>query len=288
MDIRISAAATTSPPPSAVPPRGSVSRVLLALGGERSARRALRDAFAFARALGAELHVIRVVPHVHGRASDGPLSLARALRESQRVVVAGRHARALCDRVLVERLPSQRIGVRLGAFTAQVAERAAELRADIIVLGPHRRRLAGLATCLASRSGCAVLVAKGRPPFSTLLAATDLEDEQIPVLRRAARLGSELNAAVVALHAVVDPASRVSSLSLTHRREALERAALGVGSSMLPLLLSADSSAQCILEGANAHAADLIIVGTRTRATTAARVLEQARRSVLVAPIRQC
>lgn len=266
----------------------SARRVLLALGAEREAGRGVREAHAFARGLGAELHVIRVVPCVRDAALDGHLSLARALRESQDVVVAGRHTRAMCDRVLVERLPSQSICVRLGTFVAQVAERARQLDADIIAI-PHRRRLGGVARHLALQTGRGVLVTRGSVSFATLLAATDLEDEGTPLLHGAARLGDTLNASVVALHGVIDdPAQGVGCAALDERREALERAALNVGPSIRSLVLRARSGAQCILEGARSNAADLIIVGARARssaAATAARVIQRARRSVLVAPI---
>lgn len=280
----VSAQAT---PPPAKHSRATTARVLLALGGERLAARALREAHAFARALGAELHVIRIVPRVHGDTTEGPVSIARALREAQRAVMAGRHTRALCDRVLLERLPSKSVSVRLGAFITQVGQRAAELEANIIALVPQRQRIGGVATRLALQTGRAVLVARGRGTFATLLAATDLKDAQTPVLRRAARLGRELNAAVVALHGLVDePSNRVIPVALEQRREALERATLMVGSSILPLVLRAKSSAQCILDGARVNAADLIVVGARARSAasaTAADVVKRARRSVLVA-----
>lgn len=292
MDTSSRRSTPVPPPKSPAAARHSqrkVARVLLALGGERSAARALIDADAFARALGAELHVVRVVSNVGRAAPEEPLSIARAIRESQCAVAAGRHTRGLCDRILLERLPSRSICVRLGAFVSQVAQRAAELDADIIAIVPHRRQLGAVATHLALETGCGVLVARGRGSFATLLAATDLEDDQTPVLRRAARLGQELDAAVVALHGVVDePSSSGCSVALERRREALERAALAIGSSIRPLVLRAKDSAQCILDGAKTNSADIIIVGTRARSAagaTAAHVVRRARRSVLVAPI---
>src|SRR6187401_2747156 len=77
-----------------------VDRVLLALGTERSPIHTLRETLRFAAAMGAELHVIRVVSATARPASPSLDCVARALREAQRVIVAARHTRKLCDRVL--------------------------------------------------------------------------------------------------------------------------------------------------------------------------------------------
>ena len=60
------------------------------------------------------------------------------MREAQRAVMTGRHTRGLCDRVLLEPLPSRSIRVRLSVFVAQVAMRAAELDAEIASLVRER------------------------------------------------------------------------------------------------------------------------------------------------------
>lgn len=79
--------------------------------------------------------------------------------------------------------------------------------------GCHRRKspLAATVIRVAREADRPVIVTRGHPDFGTLLAATDLEDRQVPLLRTAAQLGHELDATVVAVHGVLGPhAGRVS------------------------------------------------------------------------------
>jgi nucleotide-binding universal stress UspA family protein len=267
------------------------ARVLFALAAARTVPRALQEADAFAQRLGAELHLLRVVPHVDTKAPSPPRNLVQAVREAQRVLSAARHTRKLCDRMLHHELPSLRICVRLGTFVEQVAQRASELDAPLIVVPPGTMRLAQTVTELARRTDCPVLVPKGRASFMTLLAATDLEDPRTPVLQRAAEIGRELGAAVVALHSWRDSASgRGSPATLEQCRERLERAAGGFDARFEPIVQRALDPVQSILDQARAHDAGIIVVGTRPRpggslGSAAVQLVRRARRSVLVAPV---
>jgi hypothetical protein len=96
-------------------------RVLLALGAERTPTRLLQEAGGFALALGAQLHVMRVVAHASIDASSSEGRATRARREAQRLITAAHHARAVCHRILKEPLPSERFSVRMGSFVEHVA-----------------------------------------------------------------------------------------------------------------------------------------------------------------------
>lgn len=266
-------------------------RVLFALATGRTVPRALAEADAFAQRLGAELHLLRVVPHFDTEAPGPPRNLVQAVREAQRVLLAARHIRKLCDRMLHHELPSPRICVRLGSFVDQVAQRASELDAPLIVVPPGTAHLAQTVTELARRTDCLVLVPKGCASFMKLLAATNLEDPRTPVLQKAAELGRELGAAVVALHSWLDSATgRGSPASLEQCRARLERAAGTFEGRFEPIVQRAVDPVQSILEHARLHDAGIIVVGTRPRAgrslaSAAAQLVGRAQRSVLVAPL---
>jgi nucleotide-binding universal stress UspA family protein len=259
------------------------------LGTERAPIRALREAHRFARAIGAELHVIRVVPTTARLASPSLHCVARALREAQRVIAAARHTRKLCDRVLSEQLPIKQLCIRLGVFVDQVALRAAELGAATIAVAPSHQRLGPAATRLARETGCAILIPRGHSSFLTVVAATDLRDANTPVLRKAAHLANTLGATSIAVHSMVDTAD--GSPPLEVRRASLERATRDIDSRFEPIIVRAPDAAQGILDQARANDADLIIVGVRStnrRASasgTAAGVIKGARQSVLIAPL---
>jgi nucleotide-binding universal stress UspA family protein len=274
--------------PLASKPR-KAGRVLLALGTERAPIRALREAHRFAQALGAELHVIRVVPTTARLSAPSLNCVARALREAQRVIAAARHTRKLCDRVLSERLPIKQLCIRLGVFVDQVALRAAELGATTIAVAPSHQRLGSAAMRLARETGCAVLIPRGHSSFLTVVAATDLRDANAPVLRKAAHLANTLGAASIAVHSMVDTAGAFPPVE--DRRASLERATRDIDGRCEPIIVRALDAAQGVLEQARANHADLIVVGVRPASrcapasSTTARVIKAARQSVLIAPL---
>jgi nucleotide-binding universal stress UspA family protein len=260
-------------------------RVLIAFGGERAPVRALRDAFRFALALGAEPHVLRVVgPGLSAELTRRHMA-ARAQHEARRLRAAARHARVLCDRASGERLPGPQVSARLGTFVDQVALRAAEIQADLIAISPNRKQLAATVQCLARTTSCAVLVPRRAGSFMRLLAATDLEEPDTPLLRRAAQLGRHLDASVVALHGV--PADGgANAPSLEERLLVLERATRHLGGQFESVVLRTRDPVREILEQSRHRNVDIIVVGTRRHAAgTAARVMRSAQQTVLVAPL---
>jgi nucleotide-binding universal stress UspA family protein len=283
---------TSMPPSREHAPRDGTLRVLLALGAERTRTRLLQEAADFSLALGAELHVMRVVAHASIDASSSDGGTARAGREGQRLIAAAHHPRALCDRILNNPLPGERFSVRMGTFVDQVALRASEVGADLIAVSPHRRSLEATVQRLAQQADCPILVPRNCRTFATLLAATDLEEPNTPLLRRAARLGRDLDATVVALHGVLEGASRNPvAPSLEQSLLMLESATRSLGGRFESVVLRASDLARKILDQARQRNADIIVVGVRPlrdpkrHPSTAAQVMRRSRRSVLVAPL---
>jgi nucleotide-binding universal stress UspA family protein len=260
-------------------------RVLIAFGGERAPVRALRDAFRFALALGAEPHVLRVVAPGSSAKLIPRHMAGRAQHEARRLIAAARHARVLCDRTLGERLPGPQVSALLGTFVEQVVLRAAEIQADLIAISPNRKQLVATVQCLARATNCAVLVPRRAGSFMRVLAATDLEEPSTPLLRRAAQLGRRLDASVVALHAVPADGS-ADAPSLVERLLMLEHATRRLGGRFESVVLRTGDPARDILEQSCHCNADIILVGTRRHAPgTAARVVRSAQRTVMVAPL---
>lgn len=297
MSASASDAALELVPPVTMPtsaPR-EARRVLLALGIERSPIRALRGAYRFAKAIGAELHVIRVVSATVQLPPPSLNCVARALRDAQRVIAAARHTRKLCDRVLGECLPIKQLSIRVGAFTGQVALRAAEIGATTIAVAPSHRPLNSSVLRLAEQTGCAILIPRGHSSFDTLMAATDLQDKNMPVIRQAAQLARTLGATSIAVHSLVHAprASPTSPADVESRRHALQRITQRIDASFDAVVVHAPDAAQGILDQARARDVDLIVVGVRSERHqsasphTTARVIAGARRSVLLAPLRR-
>jgi nucleotide-binding universal stress UspA family protein len=246
--------------------------------------RLVREAGSFSLALGAELHVLRILRPPSSDSSAWRESAARA----RRLCATIRHARALCDAWSTE----SGLCVRVGDFVEEVARRASELGADVIAVSPSRKRLEATVRELAQQTGCAILVPRNCRTFSTLLAATDLEEPNTPLLRVAAELGRGLDATVVALHGVLDEAHRKPSApSLEQSLLMLERATRNIGGRFESVVSRAREPARGILEHARRRNVDIIVVGARPRGSsrsspgTAWRVVRRARRSVLVAPL---
>ena len=267
--------------------RGRPARLLVALHGERSPQQALLFGDHLAGALGADLHVLRVVAPLED-ATAAKDDVATALRDAHRVIAASRRTRALCDSVLSRPLPSLHLCVRLGGFVQEVAQRAAELDAMLIGLSSTKRPLAATVIQVAREADRPVVVTRGRPDFETLLAATDLEDHHVPLLRTAAQLGQELEATVVAVHGVLGP--HAGLVSLQSIQGELEKVTRFFDAPVERVVVRSTEPASCILEQARMRSAGLIIVGVRphlarSQPSTAAKLLRRARGPVLVTPL---
>ena len=282
--------------------------VLFALFAEGRPTASLLRALALSRVLGAELHVMRVLaehtrvnalfPQNHG--IDARRTVERTLQENRTT----REWIASClgdDGTAV-----QRFAIAHGSFVDQVAGRAAHLEAVLIVVPPREGRMGSTVTSLASTSGVPVLLAREATHDETIIAATDLQSEGYPVLRRAAQLGQQLDAPVLAVHNVnpvsvvvrVDMAWPITVLQGDPVREARSARLSQICSERLPVEASAVirnevNPVDAILGEARKHNADLVVVGTRRRGwfgrllagSVAAQVVNRAKRSVLVTPL---
>jgi nucleotide-binding universal stress UspA family protein len=283
----------------AKPPEG---RLLLALTEAEAPMASLDWAVALAREFQIDLHVLRVLSEQAEPVLSPAGDWIDVTRDIQRILVATRETRAWCDELLPDAVSAERVCVRLGEFEAEVARRAEEVAPDMIVLSPGSQRLGDMVTTLARATQLPVLVARVQKSRCTLLAATDLEDDSYPVLRKAAALGNHLNASVVAFHNVgmarAQLVSRRSALSgqnlwLDIQKERLELAADHLLQDGEVFVAQEPDPASAIVSRARAVHADTIIVGTRPRSwadslarkSVAAEVVEQTDRSVIVVPL---
>jgi nucleotide-binding universal stress UspA family protein len=278
--------------------------VLLALTDGDRPTGVLQQCSALAQALEAELHVLQVLPpECHFLPVVPELDLVQATRRVERCLAAAREAKIWCDDVLPEPLSAKRLRIRIGNFVEDAASRAAEMNAALIVLAPSTGWLGITATVLAQASSLPVLVARSSVSESTLLAATDLEDEDYWVLRKAVELGARLGAPVVAIHNVSCLAVAFSHQlpggarapaggAIESRGLRLVRATERFGAAMGTILATEVDPVDAILDQARVHDARLIVVGTRPRyrgdcfiaRSVAAEVVNRSDCSVLVTP----
>lgn len=281
-------------------------RILVGLFGNGRPTMSVRRAQALTHVLGAELHVVRVLPDL---TQVNPLfpqeNASDALQAVRRMARADRTTRAWLADVLAEDLPEDRFRVVSGDFVQQVAARSVELDAMLIVVPPRGGAIGGSVTELARTASVPVLVARAPTSKDSIVAATDLQDDTFPVLRDAAELGTRLDASVIPVHNV-NPISLLFGFAMTvpvavlqgegaraAQVQRLEEASRGVGLDTEGVVSREVNPVDAILTEARARDVDLIVVGTRPRSwfdrlvtgSVAAQVVNRARRSVLVTPV---
>ena len=198
--------------------------------------------------------------------------------------------------------------VRYGEPADVIAAEAAERDAGLIVMGigPHRAvdRLLATETTVATirRARCPVLALSGHMTSlpRTAVIATDFGATSVHAARRAMPLLAD-GATVYLLHVwertgLVDPvavdADRAYERDLPARFERL-RALIGAPASLaVKAVQLVGNTAECVLEFAHTHGADLVVTGTHGRGfverffvgSVATAILRRASCSVLVAP----
>lgn len=277
--------------------------VVLALFEHGRPLRSLLRAGAFARLLGGDLHVLRVVPDRTRVNTLFPqyntIDAVRAMSRAAEVARATRRwVRALTGR------SAKDVKVQRGDFVDVVTAYAREQDAALVVV-PPRGMVGALVTTLANLSGIPVLVARAPGKGETILAATDLQHANTPVLAEAAALGRRLAAPLVAVHnvtPVVVGAGREDSLlsgwvferrMAATRTDELDRATRELSPHAHTVVRQDPDTAAAILAEARERDADLVVVGARKRTWfgrlfgggVASRVVDRARRSVLVTPL---
>lgn len=276
--------------------RARQGSVLLALTDGDYPTAALEQCASLAQSLEAELHILQVLPPEHHFMPGAPdLDLMQATRRVERCLAAARLTKTWCDVVLTNPLAAKRLRIRVGHLVEDAANRAAEVDAAFLVLAPSTGRLGATAAALARASSRPVLVARTPVRRATLLAATDLKDDDYWVLRQAVELGAQLEAPVVAVHNVsclpvaFDRHTPRGSASIPSQALRLVRATEQLESSMETIVATEVDPVDAILDQARAHDADIIVVGTRPRGglserSVAAEVVNRSDRSVLITP----
>lgn len=284
-------------------------RILLGLFGGECPQAALFRAQSLSLVLGAELHVVRVVPPIEPRRRllGVRAGSAEARRALTNLLDARRRTRAFLSDALGNKLPKGRLRLRAGEFLPEVAERARELGASLIVLSAAGAdaRYGRKVTRMARASNVPVLVARNVSTSEVIVAATDLRRHAVPVLHQAAELSQRLGVPLIAVHNVdlgvlgAGPEMAVqltlapdSSLSRQCRRRLLD-AARDLSVEYEAVLRNELDPAHAVLDEARARDADLIVVGTYGRTwlerlltrSVSARVIGRATRSVLVTPV---
>lgn len=287
----------------------SPRRILFAsvAGGRPTA--ALRRAAALAELVGAELHVLRVLPFAlrcHMLFPERHVTDALAVDRLE--LTLARRTRRWCTTALTRALPADRVRIREGELSAAVVACAAEIGCELVVLPAREGRDGAMVTRIASAAHLPVLVARRSTASEGVVVATDLADPRYPLLHHGVDLAARLEAPVTFVHNVpplppevpmafgmsVPVSDAGSSESLMARQmERLREQARRVCPSAETVVLSRPSTIQAILEVSREREADLVVVGTRARSwlrrlaapSVARRVVEKASRSVLVIPM---
>jgi nucleotide-binding universal stress UspA family protein len=185
----------------------------------------------------------------------------------------------------------------------ETIQAAVDLSAALVVLSLAEVRHPSAVTAIARVSGAPVFVVQPMSG-SSIVAATDLAHDGMPVVRLAADLMERLRSSLVVVHNVprmeVEPedvarlpqdelADCEASLVDFYRHK-LDDSLASLRLEARPVVLSQRTAADAILQTARRFEADLLVVGTPAtpplfRSATAERVLKEAARSVLVLPL---
>lgn len=136
--------------------------VLAAVDGSNVSDDVILTSTAMCRQLGAELHLVHVAePIPEASASRGVLMSVPNLLEGAHEIIAHMTARAS------ERFAGRIVGhLAAGSPTREILQLASDLQADLIVVGPHKKKaverwlLGSTSEQLVRKASCAVLVAR--------------------------------------------------------------------------------------------------------------------------------
>jgi nucleotide-binding universal stress UspA family protein len=232
-------------------PRSGPRRITLALGEYGLPKHALVRAAELAAALGARLHVVRVLPRIERlRALASSHDIAKTIECVQRGLRCNRTTRAWLESLPRNAELVEHVAIVHGDFVQEAAAYSARVGADLIIVASRGDSSGEEVAGLANEAETAVLIARAPAVERTIVAATDLESPGNPVLSKAAELGQKLGALLIAVH---DGCKDLSAAS-----DRLPVAAQNV-------VASNGNAVETILGQARAHRADLIVVGVRRR-----------------------
>jgi nucleotide-binding universal stress UspA family protein len=280
---------------------------LLALEEHGEPSDILRRSAELAGTLGLELEVLRVLRRRPWTKVFSRIHVSAGLSVARRSLQACRRLRAWCDEVMVAGPAHVPVRVRLGDFAEEASRLATEHNAQLLIVPSREGRQGARVIGLAGSAGCPVLVLRTTAGFRALIAATDLEHDDFPVLSRAVEVGQHLDAAVLAVHNVnplanplpLEASFATATILVTDtmklRQERLSRAASQLTAGVQPVVSNQCDTVGAILRETDAHDRALVVVGTRTKPwinrlivkSVAAEVVNRARTSVMVTPIRE-
>jgi nucleotide-binding universal stress UspA family protein len=282
-----------------------MDHILVATDFSPRSDRALRRAAMIASASGAALTLLHVVD------ADRDRHLIDSERDAASAVLADAAATLNND----DGIAADWL-VKVDDVDAGILSAAGEVAAELIVIGPQRKRLMDFfvgttAERVLRRSTQPLLIAVGMPAAhhrSTLLAL-DLDEASKAAARKALEMGIFDHTKVVVMHAFDAPAEGMlkramnSPPDIERYVEAERQAAqdklwalakeIGLPPACRAVVSLKGSPARAILEAAQEAKCDLIVLGTNQRkgfarvliGSVAENVIRDARRDVLIIPV---
>jgi nucleotide-binding universal stress UspA family protein len=281
-----------------------MDRILVATDFSTRSDRALRRAMLIARRADAALTLLHVVDGDQAQrliASEQADSWS-LLRETAQTITTE-------DEISAEAL------VMVGDVDSAIIETAEEIDADLIVLGPHRRRtrdifIGTIVERVLRRAQRPFLVAAEPPAtqYRSTLLALDIDEASKAAARAALAMGVFDNMKVVVMHAFDTPAAGMMRRSLEaketiddyvegERRDAIRQlqdlaTEIGLPPARLQVAAINGTAARTILESAKSHDADLVVMGTNQRrgferlliGSVTEDVIREGNRDILVVP----
>lgn len=273
--------------------RLDVRRVLCPVDFSPSAAHALDHAVRVARLFDADLDVLHAVPVVLDVVEPFPPVLPDVMAP---VVAAAEDELRRFAAPARDRHHRVRTLVRQGDAATVIEQAAAELRADVVVMGTHGRTglrravLGSVAERVLHRVACPVLTVRGDadvpavgPPFHRILCATDLGPSSHETVACALALAGESDAAVELVHVAAPPAA-------ADARDRLGAEALPAASwCEVTTRVETGGVREAIVARARTTGAELVVVGAHAGAlrrvllgSTASHVVRTAPCAVLV------
>ncbi|UZK68828.1 universal stress protein [Sphingomonas sp. S1-29] len=253
-----------------------MENILVATDFSARSDRALRRAMHIARRRNSVIYLLHVVD------GDQP----HRLIESDHSLAALLLAEAASTLTVEDRLSSKSI-VTVGDVDSAVLETADDIGADLIIMGPHRKRIRDVFTGtvverVLRRAERPLLIAAEPPiaPYQKVLLALDFDEASKSAGRAAVALGIFENMDVVVMHAFDTPAAGMLRRSMLgdavpdyveeERQDAANKmhdlaGAIGLPSGRRHVVAVNGTPARTILEAAQGNGAELVVMGANQR-----------------------
>jgi nucleotide-binding universal stress UspA family protein len=242
-------------------PRQRFQRILVAVDFDATAESALSHGYAWARHFGAALTVL----HVSARDSTDRAETQQATGELKALTETDSGG-----------VPQPALLVKRGPAARAIADAAAAMGADLVVMGSHGRGAVGrwvlgtVAAAVLQHTDRPVLLVKAPGDFmtrGTVVAAVDLSEASEAVVRHAAQLAAECGASLYLLHALPigdhqSPGHQVMQRAATHQlRRLQEQYAPPPVKTSLQVAMRGGAPGTMIARYAEDQRASLLVVG---------------------------